>query len=210
MARPRQSGPLWQDPARLTGDTSKGVRNLASTIGGVAASDIHVETDRLILRPLAMSDLEPLVRLRQDPEMMRYMGDGHVADENETESWLRWHIDLWTVDGYSLLGAELKPRNEFVGWIGVTKPYWFPEMMPTPEIGWFIERAKWGKGLASEGASSVLQFALNDLGIERIIGLYHAQNVASGRVMEKIGMRFWKELPHPKLSHSVRVFEATG
>jgi RimJ/RimL family protein N-acetyltransferase len=176
----------------------------------MAAADITVETERLLLRPLTMSDLDPLVRLREDPDMMRYMGDGRVADESETELWLRWHMDLWAVDGYSLLGAELKVESRFIGWIGVTKPYWFAEMMPTPEIGWFIERSQWGQGLATEGASAVLRFALDELAITRIIGIYDAENVASGRVMQKIGMRFWKELPHPELGHPVHIYEAAA
>jgi RimJ/RimL family protein N-acetyltransferase len=156
-----------------------------------------------------MKDAEPLLHLRQDPEMMRYIGDGHIQDEVESESWLRWTVDLWKVDGYSLFAADLKPDNRFVGWVGITKPYWFPEMMPTPEIGWFIERALWGQGLASEGAEAALGFAFETLGIERVIGIYNGQNTASGRVMEKIGMTFWQEVPHPRLEFPLRIYEVS-
>jgi RimJ/RimL family protein N-acetyltransferase len=173
------------------------------------SSTTTIDTPRLRLRPLAMSDFEPLCRLRRDPEMMRYMGDGHVPDEDETESWLQWHVDIWKVDGYSLFAADLQPQGEFVGWIGITKPYWFPDMMPTPEIGWFIERAHWGHGLATEGAAAVLRFALDDVGIDRLIGIYNAENTASGRVMAKIGMRFWQETPHPQFGFPLRIYEAT-
>ena len=141
--------------------------------------------------------------------MMRYMGDGHVSDEAETESWLRWHVDLWKVDGYSLFAVELKSESRLVGWLGVTKPYWFPQMLPTPEIGWFIERALWGHGIASEGAEAALRFALDDLEIDRIIGIYNAENLASGRVMEKIGMTFWQEVPHPQHGFPLRIYEAS-
>jgi RimJ/RimL family protein N-acetyltransferase len=156
-----------------------------------------------------MTDARPLLRLRQDPEMMRHIGDGHIQDEAESESWLRWNVDLWEVDGYSVFAADLKPDNRFVGWVGVTKPYWFPEMMPTPEIGWFIERALWGQGLASEGAEAALCFAFDTLGIKRVIGVYNDQNTASGRVMEKIGMTFWREVAHPQLGSPLRIYEVT-
>ena len=154
-----------------------------------------------------MSDLEPLYCLQRDPQMMQYMGDGHVHDETESEAWLRWHVDLWDVDGCSLFAADLKPGLRFVGWVGVTKPYWFPEMMPTPEIGWFIDRAHWGQGLATEGATAALRFTFEQVGMERIIGIYHAENLASGRVMEKIGMSFWTELPHPEKGFPMRIYE---
>ena len=87
--------------------------------------------------------------------------------------------------------------GRLIGWTGVIKPHWFPEMMPTPEIGWFIDRELWGQGFATEGAAAALHFALGDVKIERVIGIYNTENAASGRVMEKIGMTFWKEVPHP-------------
>lgn len=164
-----------------------------------------LDTPRLRLRPLLMADLEPLHLLRQDPEMMRYMSDGHLPDREETESWLHWHTGLWEADGFSLFAAERRPDHRFIGWIGVTRPYWFPEMMPTPEIGWFIDRELWGRGLASEGAAAALHFAFEDLRIERVIGIYNADNAASGRVMAKIGMSFWKQLPHPRFGFPLRV-----
>ena len=56
-------------------------------------------------------------------------------------------------------------------------------------------RALWGRGLATEGARAALDFGFGSLGLERIIARYHTDNVASGRVMQKIGMRYWREVP---------------
>jgi RimJ/RimL family protein N-acetyltransferase len=177
------------------------------TIGPVGP-EVKLETDRLRLRPLAMTDVAPMSRLQSDPEMMRYMGDGHVHDHAETEVWLRWHIDLWDVDGFSLFAVDLKATMELVGWIGLARPYWFPEMMPTPELGWFIDRDQWGQGLATEGARAVLGFAFDDIGANRVIAICNAENVASGRVMEKIGMSLWQEgVPHPEHSFPLRMYE---
>jgi RimJ/RimL family protein N-acetyltransferase len=171
---------------------------------------VTIETERLRLRPFSMTDLVPLARLQRDPEMMQYMGDGHVHGEEETAVWLRWNVDLWEVDGYSVFAADLKPDMKLVGWVGVTKPHWFPTMMPTPEIGWFIDKQYWGQGLAPEGALAVLDFAFNEVGIDRVIGIYNAHNTKSGRVMEKIGMTFWQEVPHPQHGFPLRIFEIVG
>ncbi len=103
--------------------------------------------------------------------------------------------------------VELKPEAKFIGWLGVTEPTWFPELMPTTEIGWFIARDYWGQGLATEGATAAVRFAFGQLGIEHLIGIYNAQNLASGRVMEKIGMTFWKEARHPRLGFPLRIYE---
>jgi RimJ/RimL family protein N-acetyltransferase len=155
-----------------------------------------------------MTDVVPMSRLQSDAQMMRYMGDGHVHDKAETEVWLRWHIDLWDVDGFSLFAVDIKPAMGLIGWIGLARPYWFPEMMPTPEVGWFVDRDFWGQGLATEGAAAVLQFAFDDVGAERVLGIYNTGNVASGRVMEKIGMSLWREVPHPQHGFPLRVYES--
>jgi len=167
----------------------------------------EIDTGRLRLRPPMADDIEDLSRIQQDPEMMRYMSDGHLPTVEETQSWLTWHADLWRQRGFSVWSVELKPERNFIGWLGITEPTWFPELMPTPEIGWFIDRDYWGQGLATEGAIAAIRFAFDELDIERLIGIYNAQNLASGRVMEKIGMTFWKETPHPRFGFPLRVYE---
>ena len=104
-------------------------------------TDVILDTERLKLRPLAQGDLELLDHLRHDPEMMRYMSDGHIPDKAETQSWLQWHVDLWDMEGFSLFAVKKKADGRFIGWTGVTRPHWFPEMMPTPEIGWLSQES---------------------------------------------------------------------
>ena len=69
------------------------------------------------------------------------------------------------------------------------------------EIGWAIHPADWGKGFAVEAAHRLLEFAFTDLGAHRAVAFSHAQNTASFRVMQKLGMqqdgllretRFWR------------------
>ena len=139
--------------------------------------------------------------------MMRFMADGHVFTVEETSAWLAHNADEWKQSGFCVWAAELKPEGKFIGYLGVSEPTWFPELMPTPEIGWFIDRGYWGQGLATEGASATIRFAFEQLDAERLIAIYNAQNVASGRVMEKIGMSFWKQIAHPRFGVPLRVYE---
>jgi RimJ/RimL family protein N-acetyltransferase len=139
--------------------------------------------------------------------MMRFMSDGHVFTPAETRSWLTLNAELRNETGFSVWAADLKPETTFVGWLGVTEPRWFPELMPTPEIGWFIDRAYWGQGLATEGAVAAVEFAFEQLEIERLIGIYNPENLASGRVMEKIGMTFWNQRPHPRYGFPLRIYQ---
>jgi RimJ/RimL family protein N-acetyltransferase len=154
------------------------------------------DTERLHLRPLSMSDADALYPLHQDPVMQRYLGDGQVYDRDQSRTWLEWHVALWEQEGYSFFAVELRPEDRFIGWLGLNKVLDDPELSGTPEIGWFIDRQLWGRGLATEGAREALCFGFDELGFDRVIARYNTDNHASGRVMEKIGMQWWREVPH--------------
>lgn len=139
--------------------------------------------------------------------MMQYMADGQVYDLEESEQWLRYHIDLRVERGFGLWCAELNSSSDVIGWIDLTLPDWFPALLPDPEIGWFIDRRLWGKGLATEGASAAMRVAFTDLGFERVIAICKIENLASTQVMEKIGMSFVEERPHPRLGVPLNIYD---
>lgn len=138
---------------------------------------------------------------------MRDLADGHVYSLEESGQWLRYHIDLRVERGFGLWCVELKSNSEVIGWIDLTLPDWIPVLLPDPEIGWFIDRRYWGDGLATEGASAALRVAVDELGFERVIAICRTENVASARVMEKVGMSFVSMQPHPKYGFSLNVYD---
>jgi RimJ/RimL family protein N-acetyltransferase len=159
----------------------------------------EIDTERLHLRPLTMSDSDALFALHRIPEMQRYFGDGHLYTRDESRGWLEWHVGMWREEGYSSFAVELRPSARFIGWLGLNKVLDLPDLIGQTEIGWFIDSQMWGQGLATEGAREALTFGFSVLGLERIIARYRTDNVASGRVMEKIGMQRWQVLPHFEL-----------
>ena len=163
------------------------------------------ETERLRLRPLAMSDAAALYPLQRDGEMMRYFGGPYRREQ--TETWLEWHVAMWEQEGYSHWAAELKESRILVGWIGLTKVWEPEEMLPAVEVGWFVDHNYWGKGLATEGGRQSLTFGFDDLALDRIIARYDPKNVASGKVMEKLGMRHLLDMPRGGSEGITRVYE---
>ncbi len=155
-----------------------------------------------------MGNADDLRQLQRDPEMMRYFGDGHPYSDDESRMWLKWHVAMWDLEGYGFWAVEHKVAGIFIGWLGMTKVWDPPELLPSTEVGWFIDRRNWGQGLATEGAREALSFAFGPLRLVRVIARYDLDNIASGRVMAKIGMRFWKDMPHAELSGAtIRVHE---
>ena len=163
------------------------------------------ETERLRLRPLTMSDGDALYALQRNGEMMRYFGGPYQREQ--TDTWLEWHVAMWQQEGYSHWAAELKDGDAFVGWVGLTKVWEPEELLPAVEVGWFIDRKYWGNGFATEGGRRSLAFGFEDLGLHRIIARYDPENVASGRVMEKLGMRHLCDMPRSNPEGLARVYE---
>ncbi len=169
---------------------------------------MEIDTEHLHLRPLAMSDADDLLALQQDPEMMRYFDDGHTYRPDESRAWLEWNVEMWNLEGYGFWAVELSPEGRFIGWTGVSKVWTPPDLMPSSEVGWFIERRCWGRGFATEGARRALEFAFGPLGLPRVIARYRSDNPASGRVMSKVGMHLWREDPCPHAPEAtIRIFE---
>jgi RimJ/RimL family protein N-acetyltransferase len=146
-----------------------------------------------------MGDAEALFTLHQDADMLRYFDDGHVFVREESRTWLEWHVGMWALEGFSFFAAVRRVDEQFIGWVGLNRVLDDPELDGCAEIGWFIARQHWGEGLATEGARAALGFGFGVLGLDRIIARYRTDNVASGRVMEKIGMRRWKEIPNRQI-----------
>lgn len=77
--------------------------------------------------------------------------------------------------------------------------------MPTPEIGWRLDPEHWHGGLATEGARATLDFGFGVLGFDEVIAIYEPENVASGGVMERLGIRVVRDTVHPELGHPLRI-----
>jgi RimJ/RimL family protein N-acetyltransferase len=144
-----------------------------------------LETERLRLRPFVEADLDAFARICADPESMRYIGSGTPVSRADAWRSMAQVLGHWQLRGYGMWAAEDKQAGAFVGRIGLH----YPEGWPALEVGWLIDRARWGQGLATEGGRAAMQFAFDRLGLERISSVIRPQNRASIRVAEKLGMQ---------------------
>jgi RimJ/RimL family protein N-acetyltransferase len=144
------------------------------------------ETRRLNLRPFRDMDAPALHRILSQDEMLKYFPWPAGPSMEKVERFVRSQVEQWSTVGYAWWAVELKSSGRLIGWNGLQ---YLPETRET-EIGYLIDRALWGQGLATEGARVGLSFGFAKLRLETIIALAHPDNVASRRVMEKLGMRF--------------------
>ena len=144
-----------------------------------------LETARLVLRQFCEGDLDAWARITSDPEVMRYVGGSPLTREEAWRS-LGYVLGHWKIRGFGLWAAEEKKSGALVGRIGLYQPEGWPGL----EVGWLVERARWGEGFASEGGAASLAHAFDALGARRVISVIEPPNTASIRVAEKLGERF--------------------
>ena len=159
----------------------------------------HLETTRLILRPIHEKDLNSFAQMNSDLEVMRYF----PAPLSQQETLQSIHLiqDKYKSDGFCFLACELKDSGEFIGFVGLNKPSFEAHFTPCVEIGWRIARPFWRQGYAFEGAQRMLNAAFEDLQLDEVVAFTVKDNWPSRHLMEKLGMTHNQEddFQHPSL-----------
>lgn len=147
-----------------------------------------VETERLLLRPWSPTDIEDLAALFAEPKVWHYPF-GRGLSRLESEQFLDRQMEHWEANGFGMWAAVLTESAQLIGYIGLSIPSWLPQVLPAVEIGWRLHPDYWGRGLATEGGRASLRHGFEAVDLDRIISIFTPDNVASGRVMEKLRMR---------------------
>ena len=148
-----------------------------------------ITTLRLILRPFTSQDAGPLHRILGDRDVLRYFPNPTSPSLDRVEKTIADQLKHWEEYAYGWWAIQLRAAGEFVGWCGLQ---FLPETEET-EVGYLLGKPFWGQGLATEGARASLSFGFDDLGLGTIVAIVHPENLASRRVIEKLGMPFTNE-----------------
>ncbi|WP_197034608.1 GNAT family N-acetyltransferase [Glycomyces sp. NRRL B-16210] len=168
---------------------------------------VALETERLLLRPIEEADAEALAVINADPETMRYIGDGRTRTLAETRVLAGRIAANWAEHGWGTFAAIERATDELVGIAVMATPTFLPEILPATEIGWRVRRDRWGRGYAPEAAAAAFGFAFGAVGLDRVVSCVHAENAASIRVAEKLGMSLERETVVPGHAVPCRVYE---
>jgi RimJ/RimL family protein N-acetyltransferase len=141
-----------------------------------------LQTKRLTLSPCRPSDRADFIDLELDPEVMRYLNGGHAVDPEHVDPNADFLMPRGT-EPYVWTGRR-STNGAFVGWFCL-----WPDSETLAELGYRLRRMDWGQGLASEGASALIDWGFRNNGYEKIVSGTMAINHGSRRVMEKIGLR---------------------
>lgn len=150
---------------------------------------ICLATPRTVLRPWVDEDLPWFQDLCADPQVMEYIGDGTPRSaEDAANSFIRLRRS-WEINGYGLLAIERLDDGAIAGFAGLLRPNFLPEIMPAVEVGWRLDRHAWGKGIGTEAAAAVLDWAFTSVHLEQVVAVIHVENQRSRRIAQKLGFR---------------------
>lgn len=148
-------------------------------------------TARLALEPWDAGRREDFARATAIPEVVRYIGSGETWSREKADRVFHRNIRHWVEHGFGWRSALERDTGAWLGFLGLNHvPEEAVDSSPDDvEIGWWLLPEAWGRGLATEGAIALRDEAFERVGLERIVGRYDPRNRASGRIMEKLGMR---------------------
>ena len=168
---------------------------------------IIFETSRLFLRRFSEEDAPLILLLNSDPEIVKYVHEPVLETIEQAKNILVNIILPQYTNNLGRWAMHTKNNKEFIGWCGIKyRPEW-DEM----DLGYRLKQSSWGNGYATEAAKNTLDHGFHTLNIKLITGKAHVENIASQKVLEKIGMNFISEgiedncpvktytLPNPRL-----------
>jgi RimJ/RimL family protein N-acetyltransferase len=166
-----------------------------------------VETERLLLRPLEMGDLDAFAPVWADAVVMRHIGSGAPRDREGSQELLTRLVAHWAEHGFGLWAVVPKGEAAPVGWAGLMVPSFLPSVLPAVEVGWLLARPWWGRGLASEAGAAAINWGFGGLGLDRLISIIYADNTPSLRVADRLGMTRWATEQHPRTRRELALYE---
>ena len=145
-----------------------------------------LRTERLVLRPFALSDAADIQRLAGEWEIAdTTLNISHPYEDGMAEEWIATHKPRFEEGKLCNFAITLRDSGDLVGAVGLVITRRFDHA----ELGYWIGKPYWGKGYCTEAARAVIGYGFTHLDLHRIHASHMARNPASGRVMENTGMK---------------------
>jgi ribosomal-protein-alanine N-acetyltransferase len=169
----------------------------------MAAVPRTLTTERLLLRPLTLDDAPFVLELVTEPDWIRFIGDKNVRTLDDARRYLiEGPLRMYAEYGVGSLCVTLKDTGEPVGICGLIKRPGLDDV----DIGFaFLERHR-GKGYGAESSLAILEHARRELQLARVVAITTPDNAASMKLLEKIGLRYERDVALPSRSDPSRLF----
>ncbi|MGZ3775963.1 MAG: GNAT family N-acetyltransferase [Bdellovibrio sp.] len=148
-----------------------------------------LETPRLILRPIELTDAESIFEYSKNPNVCKYtLWESHQSIEESLIFIKEYVFDYYSKGVPEPLGITLKKEPQKV--IGTVGCFWTSKLSRSMELAYAIGEEYWGQGLVAEASQVLMDYCFKEFSVKRIQARCKAENSASARVMEKVGMAY--------------------
>ena len=147
------------------------------------------------------------MRLANEPPFLRYIGDKGLRTVADARRYITdGPQKSYETNGYGLYKVELKSDGTAIGMCGLVKR----DTLPDADVGFAFLEQYWGEGYAYEAAAATMKYAREELGIKRILAITTPDNAASGKLLNKIGLRFDRLVKLTPDAGDVKLFTTDG
>lgn len=147
-----------------------------------------IETERLLLRPIALADAPDIFEYASNPRVSRHVPWSTHHSIADSESFITAHVlsnyEKHIPEPWGITVKELD--NKIVGTVGCR---WLSQSVKSMDLGYILAEPLWGRGITTEAAHATLTWVYSNCGVNRIQARCQQENIASARVMEKLGMK---------------------
>jgi ribosomal-protein-alanine N-acetyltransferase len=145
-----------------------------------------IETERCVLRPITLADLDDLHRLFTDPLVRRYLWDDVIIERERVRQLIRENLALFAETGAGLWSVSERLSATLIGFTG----FWHFHEPPRLQLLYGLDPGHWGRGIATEASRAMLKYGFDQLALNRIEASTDGPNTASVRVMKRLGLSF--------------------
>jgi RimJ/RimL family protein N-acetyltransferase len=164
---------------------------------------IVLETERLTLRHAVLDDAEFMLRLLNEPSFIRFIGDRGVRTLDDARGYIADRlVASYERNGFGLWVVDRKQAPGPIGICGLVRR----DALPDADIGFAFLPEFWSAGYAYESAAAVKQHALGALGMSRLLAITNDDNVASIRLVERLGLAYVRMIELSPGEAPVRLF----
>lgn len=145
-----------------------------------------LETERLVLRKITFQDVPDHFEYASDPEVAKYTSWHAHQSTQDSETFIQSVLERYNTQRVAPWGVVYKSNQKFIGTCGFIS---WATSDSRAEVAYALSRKYWGQGLTTEAVRTVVAFGFGTMQLNRIQATCEVANVASARVMEKVGMR---------------------
>jgi len=165
-----------------------------------------ITTERLDICKLSLKDAPFILKLLNTPSWLRFIGDRNVHSVEDARSYLeKGYLKSYETLGYGFYLLKLKETGTPVGICGLIRR----DFLNDADIGFALLPEYEGKGYGYESSNAVLRYAIQELGMKRIVAITDSENVASQKLLEKLGLKYECMVAYPGDDEPLMLFGVT-